>query len=112
MDRYKNQIAETLFGASAAGWSPGSDDGRPEREKMKNIKVEWCENFIKSVFKKYVPDDGGIYTECFWDMAEKSGLWERGTYGSPMSKALEELTKVEIISDENGKYMYPVFRLA
>ena len=23
-------------GASAAGWSPGSDDGRPEREKMTN----------------------------------------------------------------------------
>lgn len=23
--------------ASAAGWSPGSDDGRPERKNMKNI---------------------------------------------------------------------------
>ena len=54
----------------------------------KEIKVEWCENFIKSVFE-----------------AEKSGLWVRGTYGSPMSKALEKLVKVEILSD------YTVFRL-
>ena len=23
--------AETLFGASAGGWSPGSDDGRPKK---------------------------------------------------------------------------------
>lgn len=28
------------FGASAAGWSPGSDDGRPEREKMTTLKFE------------------------------------------------------------------------
>lgn len=45
-------------------------------------------------------------------MAEASGLWERGTYGTPMSKALEELTKVESILDENGNYLYSVFRLA
>ena len=40
MDRYKNQIAETLFGASTAGWSPGADDGRPEREHMKEFRIE------------------------------------------------------------------------
>ena len=79
---------------------------------MKNIKVEWCKNFIKAVFRKHVPEGGGIYTGCFWDMAEKSGLWERGTYGTPMSKALEELVKVETISDENGNYLYTIFRLA
>ena len=45
-------------------------------------------------------------------MAAASELWERGTYGTPMSKALEELTTVDIVSDENGKYLYPVFRLA
>lgn len=28
------------FGASAAGRSPGSDDGRPEREKMTTLKFE------------------------------------------------------------------------
>lgn len=79
---------------------------------MKNKKVEWCENFIKATFKKHVPNGGGIYTECFWDMAEKSGLWERGTYGTPMSEALEKLIKVETVSDDNGNYLYTVFRLS
>lgn len=36
---------------------------------MKNVKIEWCENFIKSVFKKHVPfENGGIETGCFWSM--------------------------------------------
>lgn len=78
----------------------------------KEVKVEWCRNFIKSVFKKIPFENGGIEVNCFWDMAEKSGLWERGTFGTPMSKALEELTKVEIVSDENGRYLYTVFRLS
>ncbi len=77
--------------------------------KSKEIKVEWCKNFIKSTFEKHHCE--GIYTGCFWDLAEKSGLWERGTYGTPMSKALSEMTKVEIISDEDGNYLYNVFRL-
>ena len=77
----------------------------------KNIKVEWCENFIKAVFRKHVPEGGGIYTGCFWDMAYKSGLWERGTYGTPMSEALEELTTVEAVKDANGNFAYHVFKL-
>lgn len=71
----------------------------------KEIKVEWCENFIKSVFEKIPFENGGIEINLFWDKAEKSGLWVRGTYGSPMSKALKKLVKVEILSD------YTVFRL-
>lgn len=71
----------------------------------KEIKVEWCENFIKSVFEKIPFENGGIEINLFWDKAEKSGLWVRGTYGSPMSKALEKLVKVEILSD------YTVVRL-
>ena len=71
----------------------------------KEIKVEWCENFIKSVFEKIPFENGGIEINLFWDKAEKSGLWVRGTYGSPMSKALEKLVKVEILSE------YTVFRL-
>lgn len=78
---------------------------------MKNIKVEWCKNFIKSVFEKIPFENGGIEIGCFWDKAEKSGLWERGTYGTPMSDALEELTKVEIVRDEDGNYLYSIFRL-
>ena len=79
---------------------------------MKNVKIEWCENFIKSVFKKHVPfENGGIETGCFWSMAERSGLRERGTYGTPMSSALEKLTNVDIVSDDSGPYLYSVFRL-
>ena len=47
---------------------------------MRKIKVEWCENFIKKTFAKYFAT--GIEVGCFWNMAEKSRLWERGTYGS------------------------------
>lgn len=78
---------------------------------MKNIKVEWCENFIKVIFRKHVPDGGGIYIGCFWDMAEKSGLWERGTYGTPMSEALEKLTTVGTAKDINGNFAYHFFKL-
>lgn len=79
---------------------------------MKEIKVDWCENWIKHTFKKLPFENGGIEVNCFWDMAEKSGLWVRGTYGSSMSKALEELTKVETIQDENKNFLYNVFKLA
>lgn len=78
---------------------------------MKNIKVEWCENFIKSVFQKIPFENGGIEVNAFWNKAEKSGLWIRGTYGTPMSDALAKLTKVETVSDEAGNYLYTVFRL-
>lgn len=49
----------------------------------KEIKVEWCENFIKARFTKHHAFPGpnaGIEVNCFWKMAEASGLWERGTY--------------------------------
>lgn len=35
-----NQPKRSKIGASAAGWSPGSDDGRPERENMTTLKFE------------------------------------------------------------------------
>lgn len=79
---------------------------------MKDIKIEWCENFIKSTFAKIPFENGGIEVNCFWEIAEASGLWVRDTYGSPMSMALEKLTKIEIKSDENGNYLYTVFKLA
>lgn len=43
---------------------------------MKQVKVEWCRNFIKSFFKKHCIPSGGVETNCFWNAAEKSGLWE------------------------------------
>lgn len=78
---------------------------------MKEIKIEWCEDFIKAVFRKHVPKGGGIYTGLFWDMAKKSGLWDRGTCGTPMSRALEKLTTVEVAKDANGDFAYHFFRL-
>ncbi|NLH01165.1 MAG: hypothetical protein GX488_04565 [Clostridiales bacterium] len=79
---------------------------------MKEIKIDWCKNWIKHTFKKLPFENGGIECNCFWNMAEKSGLWIRGTYGSAMSNALAELTTVETVLDENGNFLYNVFRLA
>ncbi len=73
-------------------------------------KIE-CMQFILKIFAERVPENGGIYTGCFWDMAEKSGLWERGTYGTPMSEALSILTTLEDKTDENGHYIYSIFKL-
>lgn len=73
---------------------------------MKKIEIKWCKNFIQSVF-----ENGGIEVNLFWNKAEESGLWVRGTYGTPMSQALEEITRVETISGENGNFLYNVFRL-
>ena len=82
---------------------------------MKNIKVEWCENFIKAQFTKHHAFPGpnaGIEVDCFWRMAEASGLWVRGTYGGPMSEALSKLTKVESVTDDEGNFCYNIFKLA
>lgn len=86
-------------------------------KKTSEIKVEWCENFIKKTFQKYkheeyVKKHGEVGIECnlFWKLAEESGLWTRGTYGSPMSKALSNLTKVETVS-KDGQFCYNLFKL-
>lgn len=79
--------------------------------RMKEIKIEWCENWIKAQFKKLPFENGGIYTGLFWDKAEKAGLWVRGTYGSPMSAALENLTRVETVHDSVGNFLYNVFKM-
>ena len=79
---------------------------------MKAIKVEWCENWIRSRFTKHLAfPGGGIEVGCFWAMAEESGLWLRGTFGSAMSIALEKLTNVETIHNNEGQFLYNVFRL-
>ena len=82
---------------------------------MKQVKVEWCENFIRAQFTKHHAFPGpnaGIEINCFWKMAEKSGLWERGSYGSPMIKALGNLTVVDSVHDDEGNVLFNVFRLA
>ena len=77
----------------------------------KNIEVEWCENFIKSKFKKLPEFANGIEVNYFFEMAEKARLYIAGTYGSPMSKALENHTEVKIIQDENGNYLLTAFHM-
>jgi len=76
----------------------------------KVIKKEWCENFIKSIFAKF-PEARGIETNFFWKMAEESGLWERDTYGTPMSEALRDLITVETVRDKDDNYQYTIFVL-
>ncbi len=78
---------------------------------MRKIKVEWCENFIKKTFAKLPEFATGIEISCFWNMAEKSRLWTRGTYGSPMSQALEKLTTVKAVKGDNGEPIYYTFEL-
>lgn len=82
---------------------------------MKQVKIEWCENFIRAQFTKHHAFPGsnaGIEVNCFWKMAEKSGLWERGAYGSPMIEALANLTVVDSVHDDEGNVLFNVFRLA
>lgn len=79
---------------------------------MKQVKVEWCENWIKSVFAKIPFPNGGIEVCHFWKKAEASGLWMRGTYGSPMSEALSNLTNIETVYDDEGNRLYDIFKLA
>jgi len=77
----------------------------------KNIKVEWCENFIKAQFKKLPGFAKGIERNCFFKMATEAGLYTPGTYGSPMSQALGNLTEVKMIQDDKGNYLYSAFYL-
>lgn len=81
---------------------------------MKNYEVQYinlCKQFIKDFFEEHCIPGGGVYTECFFEAAEKSKLYVKGTYGTPMSKALSELVNVEPVSDKNGKVKYYVFKL-
>ena len=81
---------------------------------MKNYEtryIELCKDFIKDVFNEKCLPGGGIETNCFWKLAEESGLWIRETYGTAMSKALEALTDVLSVNDENGNYLYTIFTM-
>ena len=53
-----------------------------------------------------------VEVDYFWTLAERAGLWVRGTYGSPMSIALDNLCTVESVCDGEGHWMFNAFRLA
>lgn len=85
---------------------------------MQDIKVEWCENFIRATFSKHFPaklfpdvKNPAIEMNFFWKLAEESGLWVRGDYHSPMSVALANLCEMEWRCNNDGEYLYTVFRL-
>lgn len=77
----------------------------------KEIKVEWCENWIRAQFAR-LPEFANAF-ECnhFWKMASKSGLYEEGTYGTPMSKAIGNLCDIEFVYTQDGKFAYNTFKL-
>lgn len=77
---------------------------------MKEVKLEWCKNFVNKTFKKLPEGITGIETNLFFEKAEKAGLYVKDTYGTPISKALSELTIVDTIT-YNGEFCYNVFRL-
>ena len=82
---------------------------------MKQATVKSCENFIRATFRRLRGYDGtpkGIEVGCFWKLAQDAGLWEPGIYGGPMSQALDNLAVVETVHDDDGKFLYNVFRLA
>jgi hypothetical protein len=81
---------------------------------MKEIKVEWCENFIRAAFTKHHAFPGpnaGIERNLLFKMAEAAGLYEQGTYGSPMSKAIGNLCKCETVLNDKGEFAYHCFKM-
>lgn len=76
---------------------------------VKEIKIEWCENFIRAQFKKH--QCKGIERNCMFDMAARAGLYEKGIYGSPFSQALANTVDCEAVQDVNGNFAYHCFRL-
>ena len=90
------------------------EDDEEETAPAKEVKTEWCENWIKARFAKHhgrPGPDAGFELNLFWDMAKASGLWTRGTYGGPMSDAMEKLCRFETVSDANGNSCYHVVKL-
>ncbi len=76
---------------------------------VKEIKIEWCENFIRAQFKKH--SCKGIEANLMFDMAAKAGLYVKGTYGSSFSQALANTVDCEAVPDVNGNFAYHCFRL-
>ena len=76
-------------------------------------EIKKCENFIAELFAKYDTkiEDFGIEINLFWKLAEERGLHIPGTFGGPMSKALEKMCSVKTRNDESGNYILTAFVL-
>ena len=85
------------------------------RDDLRCGGQEECDNQYTAAFTKHMPPqlkNPGIEVDYFWTLAERAGLWVCGTYGSPMSIALDNLCTVESVCDGEGHWMFNVFRLA
>lgn len=82
-----------------------------KNQNGKQIKVEWCKNWIKSRFKKLPEGITGIERSGFFKDAENAGLYVPGTYGSPMSEAIMELLDAKIKRGKNGEFCYYYFEM-
>ena len=86
---------------------------RREAKHIKHVekpsKPDKYHMFILEQFQKR--DCTGIECECMFDMAAAAGLYEKGTYGSKFSDALQDLCDIFYKYDECGKWIYNVFVL-
>lgn len=80
-------------------------------KKSEQIKVEWCENWIRAKFAKHPIPGGGFERGHFFKMAEKAGLFQPNVYGGPFSRALESLCEANVQRDSDGNFCYYYFTL-
>ena len=70
-------------------------------------KITWCENWLKATFAKLPAGITGIERNHLFDLAEKAGLYTKGTYGSEFSAALTNIgVKVRDETSRNGAFKY------
>ena len=73
-------------------------------------KITWCENWLKAAFASLPEGITGIERNYLFNLAEKSGLYTKGTYGSELSAALSNIgVKVRFVSNDNGEFVYHAF---
>lgn len=85
---------------------------RREAKHIKHMEIfpkDKYHMFILEQFQKR--DCRGIECECMFNMAAEAGLYEKGTYGSKFSDALQDLCDIFYKYDEYGKWIYNVFVL-
>lgn len=84
---------------------------KANEKRWKQIKVEWCENWIRAKFAKHPFPGGGFERGHFFKMAEKAGLFQPNVYGGPFSRALSNLCEANTKFDDNGNVSYYFFTL-
>jgi hypothetical protein len=80
-----------------------------EANMLNEKKITWCENWLKKTFSKYK----GIERNLLFEMAAKAKLYTPGTYGSELSKALQNLNvQCDAVKHaETGEFLYYAFHM-